>query len=119
MLQLVGYATAGALLVLGMVTVGTVGRDTEVDGKAVAPPKPVVSEPCGATMLEYLKLRRGMTYPEVKRTIGCGGEILSQVDLGGTTSVMLQWDASNSFIGSMTTTFQNGQLVAWAQFGLR
>ena len=65
----------------------------------------------------YHQLRAGMTYPEVKAIVGPPTSELSSVELAGIQTVMLSWDAG--FLANANVTFQNGKLVAKAQFGLR
>ncbi|ODT13538.1 MAG: hypothetical protein ABS35_37615 [Kaistia sp. SCN 65-12] len=60
-----------------------------------------------------------MSYAAARDIIGCEGEVLSQVSLGGTNSVAVGWDAQTAMFGNMNVTFQNGKLVSRAQFGLK
>lgn len=69
------------------------------------------------TMATFHQLRAGMTYAEVKAIVGPAKEELSMLELGGIQTVILAWDAG--FLSSANITFQNGKLVAKAQFGLR
>lgn len=80
---------------------------------------PAVAEPCGATLAEFYELEIGMSYVVARDIIGCDGEVLSQVSLGGANSVMVSWNAQTAMFGSMNATFQNGQLVSRAQFRLK
>jgi len=120
--QLLRNAALGALIVVGVSSVIAIRANTAAPSEAAevqetpAPPKP---EPCGATLAEFYKLRTGMRYLDVKRIIGCDGEISSQVEMAGINTSLVSWQATDRFIGSMNATFQNGKLVARAQFGLK
>jgi len=84
-------------------------------GRGVLPhliglPPPVV------TKAEYDRIEEGMTYEQVKRTIGASGEELSRSDIAGYSTVMYSWTNANR--SNMNAMFQNGRLVNKAQFGL-
>lgn len=79
-----------------------------------------VSEPAtsGPTMTAktYSEIREGMTYDEVIAIVGKPSKEISSNQIGGIRTVMYQWDAG--FMANANGTFQNGKLVAKAQFGL-
>ena len=121
-LQLLRNVALGALIVVGVSSVIAIRANTPTPSEAaVVQEKPATpkAEPCGATLAEFYKLRTGMSYLDVKRIIGCDGEISSQVEMAGINTALVSWQATDRFIGSMNATFQNGRLMAKAQFGLK
>ena len=50
--------------------------------------------------------------------IGCAGEEMSRVSIGGQETVMASWTGNGGFISNMNATFDNDRLVAKAQLGL-
>ena len=119
-LDLLRNVALGALVVLGVSAVIAMrGNGTAPSTVAEIEKKPAKAEPCGATLAEFYKLQTGMSYDQVERIIGCDGEISSQVEIAGINTAMVTWKATDRFIGSMNATFQNGKLVARAQFGLK
>ena len=68
------------------------------------------------TKVEYDQIRDGMTYEQVRRIIGVGGEELSRSAVGGHTTVMYSWKNANG--SNMNAMFQNNRLVTKAQFSL-
>jgi len=116
---LVDWGKYVAVIVLVLVVLATIRNGS---GDAVVPAtaevRPAAAAKCGATLAEFYRLEIGMSYAAARDIIGCEGEILSQVSLGGTNSVMVSWDAQTASFGSMNATFQNGRLVSRAQFQL-
>lgn len=112
-----GKYVAAIVLVLGVLATIRNGS-----GDAVVPAsdevRPAAATKCGATLAEFYRLEIGMPYAAARDIIGCEGEILSQVSLGGTNSVMVSWNAQTTMFGNMNATFQNGRLVSRAQFRL-
>jgi hypothetical protein len=58
-----------------------------------------------------------MSYESVCAVIGADGEERSRSDIAGYTTIMYSW--KNADGSNMSAMFQNGQLIAKAQFGLR
>ncbi|PSJ57400.1 hypothetical protein C7I85_22715 [Mesorhizobium soli] len=58
-----------------------------------------------------------MSYTQAVLVLGCKGDELSQSEMAGFVTVMYMWDGSG-FGGNMNAMFQNGRLIAKAQFGL-
>ena len=98
-------------------TEATTTRPVDQPVKQEPAPKPQPAPLRGVCMEEYHLVETGMSYDEVKGVIGPADEELSRVDIGGITTVLLQWKGRNLF-SNMHLTFQNGQLVTKAQFGL-
>ncbi|HEV2515148.1 MAG TPA: hypothetical protein VGV07_07855 [Devosia sp.] len=111
------YVAAIVLVLVVLATIRNGSGDAVVP--ATAEVRPAAAAKCGATLAEFYKLEIGMPYAAARDIIGCEGEILSQVSLGGTNSVMVSWDAQTAMFGSMNATFQNGRLVSRAQFRLK
>lgn len=78
--------------------------------QGIAAPKPVV------TMAEFNRIENGMTYEAVTKIIGAAGQLQSQSDIAGYSTVMYSWMNSNG--SNMNAMFQNNKLVQKAQFGL-
>ncbi|MGN6489947.1 MAG: hypothetical protein ACTHLT_19280 [Devosia sp.] len=114
------YAAAGAIIVLGLASLGQ-SRTTEAPSRLVAAEDSSAAEtkPCAATRAEFYRLRTGMSYVEARGVVGCEGEMISQLELSGTNTAMVKWNAANSYFGSLIVTFQNKRLVSRSQFGLR
>lgn len=79
----------------------------EVPPVAVAPSGPKV------TKAEVAKLKEGMTYEEVKAIMGRDGEV------GNTESYTEQFSWANSDGSSLQTTFRDGKLVTFTDFGVK
>ena len=77
----------------------------------------------GVTMVNYSRLKTGMTYAQVVKILGKEGIELSSGDIAGIHTAMYQWyghGISGSVLGAnMNAMFQDGRLVTKAQFGLR
>lgn len=71
------------------------------------------------TKAEFLKIENGMTYEQVIEIIGSEGELLSETGDKGSDyhTVMYQWKGKG-FGASANATFQGGELISKAQFGL-
>jgi hypothetical protein len=69
------------------------------------------------TLAKFNQLKTGMAYKEVVNILGTDGEIISESDIGGTKTVMYQWQSSG--FGNMNAMFQNGKLISKSQFGLK
>lgn len=108
------YVAAIVLVLVALVTIRNGSGDTVVPAEDRSP----AAAKCGATLAEFYELEIGMPYAAARNIIGCEGEILSQVSLGGTNSVTVSWDAETAMFGNMHATFQNGHLVSRAQFRL-
>jgi hypothetical protein len=94
-------------------------RRAELDRKAAEWKKAAAEAEARANPVsaaKYNKVMTGMTYDEVYQIIGVNGEELSRVEIGGITTVLFAWTNRNG--SNMNVTFQNGKVVAKAQFGL-
>lgn len=69
------------------------------------------------TLAKFNQLKTGMTYKEAVQILGSEGEVLSESDIGGTKTVMYQWQSSG--FGNMNAMFQNNKMVSKSQFGLK
>jgi hypothetical protein len=110
------YVAAIVLVLVALATIRNGSGDSVVP--ATAEVRPPAAAKCGATLAEFYELEIGMPYAAARDIIGCEGEILSQVSLGGTNSVTVSWGAQTTMFGNMHATFQNGRLVSRAQFRL-
>lgn len=69
------------------------------------------------TLKAFYQVKPGQTYNDALEIIGEHGKIISDVVIGGSRTVMVQWvnrDGSN-----MNVMIQDGTIVSRAQFGLR
>ena len=71
------------------------------------------------TLDEFNRIETGMTYDEVVNIIGSYGTELSRSEIAGYTTVILMWEGSGSLGANANVTFQNGSVMAKAQFGLQ
>lgn len=70
---------------------------------------------------EYNAIRTGMNLQEVTDIVGSPGTMISEVDLGlgyEYRTVMFQWDGEGSLGANANVTFQGGEVISKAQFGL-
>jgi hypothetical protein len=110
------YAGYGALVVAGLAGLRSINEGPS--GQTTAAVANVAKEHCGASLSEFYDLRPGMTYSEVRKVIGCEGEVISQVELAGVNTVMVGWDGVGSFGANMHVMFQDNRMITRAQFGL-
>lgn len=89
-------------------------------GRAASEAAPEVAEnDPGISATEFAQLRAGMSYSQVVDIIGFEGELMSENEIAGYRTQMFMWDEEGSFsMGNANATFQNGEMVAKAQFGL-
>lgn len=86
---------------------------------AEAAEKKAAEEAAEITMEKYMKIKTGMTFDEVIEILGYPDEILSEVEIAGIHTVMLNWKSKKFLsVGNMNVTIQNGRVIAKAQFGL-
>ena len=69
------------------------------------------------TVEKYHQVQTGMNYNQVVGIIGVKGVELSRVEIEGISTVVVSWSNRNG--SNMNVTFQGGQVVAKAQFGLK
>ncbi|RKF23598.1 hypothetical protein D6851_02465 [Altericroceibacterium spongiae] len=60
-----------------------------------------------------------MTPSEVEAIVGSPGEVISENELGGIRTIMVQWDGENGFGANANAMFQDGKLIQKSQFGLK
>ncbi|MGL5446574.1 MAG: hypothetical protein ACRDBL_04615 [Rhabdaerophilum sp.] len=78
---------------------------------------PAANDP-GISATEFTAIQTGMTQDEVAGIVGSPGEVISENDLAGTRTVMVQWDGESGFGANANAMFQNGKLIQKSQFGL-
>jgi hypothetical protein len=71
----------------------------------------------GPTLANFVAVKMGMSYPEVKDAVGYDGDEVSQVEIGGIRDTMFQW--TGRWGNNMIVTFENGTVTSKAQFGLK
>lgn len=70
---------------------------------------------------EFNAIQTGMNLQEVTDIVGSPGTMISEVDLGmgyEYRTVMFQWDGEGSLGANANVTFQGGEVISKAQFGL-
>lgn len=87
---------------------------------AAAAPAPVeaVNDP-GISLAEFQRLQTGMSPQQVEDVVGSLGEVVSETELAGYKTVMVQWNGESGFGANANAMFQNGALIQKAQFGLK
>ncbi len=107
-----------ALLGLGVIGALAGGGDKApaADGEA-APPPAEANDP-GISSAEFQAIKTGMTPAEVTAIVGSPGEVISENELAGTRTVMVQWQGESGFGANANAMFQNGKLIQKSQFGL-
>lgn len=79
-------------------------------------PKPE-SDPSEITMEEFNKIQNGLTLKQVEEIIGGKGEMQSSAGDGQFKSELYMWKG-NTIGANANVTFQDGKVMAKAQFGL-
>jgi hypothetical protein len=77
---------------------------------------------CKITLSNYYSIHSGMSREQVARILGCYGTVISQSEMAGFYTVMVQWNGSGVsglLGGNMNAMFQNDELISSAQFGLQ
>lgn len=110
-----------ALIIIGAIAGG--GNDSSNDSSNTTSSSSVdkndgtKKEASGLTEEKYNSIEQGMTYDEVVGIIGEEGTNISEVELGGITTVVYEWTASDGW-GNANITFQDNKVVNKAQFGV-
>jgi len=109
------------LAVLLVITAGVLTNSLhERAPQGVAPPAPAAQflPPVRITLAQFLKLDDRDSYNAAVRLLGQQyGTEISRTMIGGTTTVMYQWQNDDG--SNMTAMFQNDRLVSKSQFGLK
>jgi cytoskeletal protein RodZ len=70
------------------------------------------------TKAEFEQIQNGMSRQQVADIVGSPGEVISQSDMAGISTVMVKWDGSGSLGANANAMFQNDKLISKAQLGL-
>lgn len=73
----------------------------------------------GITAAEFAALKTGMTPKQVEKIVGSLGQIISENEIAGIRTVMVQWPGERGVGANANAMFQNGKLIQKAQFGLQ
>lgn len=84
--------------------------------EAAAEPEPV-NDP-RITAAEFAAIRPGMTPAQVEAIVGSPGELMSENEMAGIHTFMVQWEGDGGFGANANAMFQDGKLIQKAQFGL-
>ncbi|MDZ4632287.1 DUF3862 domain-containing protein [Bacillus cereus] len=71
------------------------------------------------TKAEFEQIQNGMTYEEVVKIIGSDGELQSESTVGDYTSKLYTWKGEGGLGANANITFQNNEVQAKSQFGLK
>lgn len=115
----------GVGVLFGLSVVGAALGDPAKPGPARADAVPAAPAPeeapandPGISAAEFGALRTGMTQAEVTAVVGSGGEVISENEMAGIRTVMVQWDGESGFGANANAMFQDGKLIQKSQFGL-
>ncbi|MBX7496791.1 hypothetical protein K3172_13070 [Qipengyuania sp. 6B39] len=72
----------------------------------------------GISKAEFDAIQAGMSQEEVTGIVGSAGEVISENEMAGTRTVMVQWEGESGPMGNANAMFQNGKLIQKSQFGL-
>ena len=89
----------------------------KADGKS-SPAATDTPAAAGVTMAGFSQLKTGMTYEQAVKVLGKEGTEMSSNEIGGTKTVMYQWEG-DGLGATMTAMFQNNKLISKSQFGLK
>lgn len=108
-------ASFAALAACGQTATPTEAPKAAAVGASTPEVAPVAETPSGpkVTKAEVSKLKAGMTYEEVKAIMGRDGEV------GNTESYTEQFSWANADGSSLQTTFRDGKLVTYTDFGMK
>ena len=127
-----GTAKRGGCLKWGLVAVGGVfalGVIGAVLGDPVPAPSsggepasaasdaPPANDP-GISAAEFAAIRTGQSRAEVTAIVGSEGELISEYEIAGTRTIMVQWPGESGFGANANAMFQNDKLIQKSQFGL-
>lgn len=120
----VGLFGLGAIVVLGVIG-AAIGDDTPATVEGDQPVTAVAEEPEAApandptmSAAEFAALKTGMSLAEAVAIIGSEGELMSENEMAGTRTVMIQWEGEGGFGANANAMFQNDKLIQKSQFGL-
>lgn len=92
------------------------GDAAAAEAEPEAEPEPV-NDP-RITASEFAALRTGMSHAEVEQIVGSPGELMSENEMAGIRTFMVQWEGDGGFGANANAMFQDGKLIQKAQFGL-
>lgn len=94
---------------------GTVDADiTDGGSESVSVP---ANDP-GISKAEFQAIQTGMSPDEIAAIVGSPGELISENEMAGTRTIMVQWEGESGFGANANAMFQNDKLIQKSQFGL-
>lgn len=87
----------------------------QVEGAVVAAPE---TNDQGISAAEFSAIQTGMSEDEVAEIVGSAGEVISENEMAGIRTVMVQWPGESGLGANANAMFQDGKLVQKSQFGL-
>ena len=72
---------------------------------------------CKVSSDQYIQVKSGLSYGDVKKILGCDGYEMSSSDFGGTESKMIIWTGKGEQGANMTVMFINNKVVSKAKAG--
>ena len=71
------------------------------------------------TLDEFNRIEMGMSHAQVKEIVGGAGKITAKSEVAGITTAVVEFEGSGSVGANANVTFQDGRVVAKAQYGLK
>lgn len=114
----IALAVVGGLVVLGFVVLIALGvfAASELDGDVNPAGRPNGVE---MTLVEFDEIQNGMTLAQVEKIVGGEGALMSTAGNGAFETALYTWEGSGTFGANANVTFQGGEVIGKAQFGLR
>jgi hypothetical protein len=120
----------GMVALLVLVALFNRPAQVPIAGGGAAAVLPAAAEPTGSpapvnnpgiTVAEFAALETGMTRAQVAAVVGSAGEVISESEIAGIHTVMVQWPAETGWSrgANANAMLQDDRLVQKAQSGLR
>jgi hypothetical protein len=77
------------------------------------------AKPSGLTLEQYNRIEMGMSLDDVKAITGNTGKVMSESDMAGYRTMIIELAGSGSLGANANITVQNGKVISKAQVGLK
>ena len=112
-----GHPVLGVFLAIFGIMLFMAGIGSAAGGSSSSQEPTADQHPEYITNEEYDAIENGMTYDEVVAIIGGEGEVSAESEFMDVVTRMVVWKA-DPYGANATITFQNGEVVAKAKFGM-